>query len=298
MTASQGLPSLIIAGVPKAGTTSVFDWLNAHPQAQGAIIKETCFFADPDSHVFRPDFNSDHGLEAYRAVFPVDEANPKLLFEATPSYIYSSRALELIPELPSAPKCLFILREPSAQIRSTYHFFRNTWSYIPAEMSFADYLIAARDQSHSFGGNELARDALINADYAAWLRRWQTRLGSQRMKVCLFEDLKQEPEVFMQDLAEWCGLNPDFYANFAFESSNESYEVRNRALHGMNMKLRAHLPKGRLYNLARKTYRRFNTKPVEKSNDALDLGRLKQEYAGGYAALEEEFGLDLTPWRA
>ncbi|WP_164658448.1 sulfotransferase domain-containing protein [Tropicibacter sp. Alg240-R139] len=294
---TRALPSLIIAGVPKTGTTSVFDWLNAHPHAQGSSLKETCFFADPDSHAFRPDFNSDLGLDVYRTVFAGNDADANLLFEATPLYIYSTRALEQIPSLPSKPKCLFILREPAAQIRSTYQFFRNTWSYIPVEMSFADYLIAVRTQDHDFGGNELARDALINADYAPWLRRWRTRLGPERMKICLFEDLKRDPGTFMIDLSQWCDLDPKFYADFSFETSNESYEVVNRSLHGLNMAVRDRLPKGWLYDLARKIYRRFNTRPVAKDVDAEELLRLKQEFVASYAPLEDEFGLDLSAWR-
>ncbi|SPJ31159.1 sulfotransferase family protein [Falsiruegeria mediterranea] len=297
MTKSQGLPSLIIAGVPKAGTTSVFDWLSAHPQAQGSTLKETCFFADPGSHVFRSDFNSDQGLDTYRSVFPAVCTDDTLLFEATPSYIYSARALDLIPKLPSDAKCLFLLREPSAQVRSTYQYYRNTWSYIPAEMSFAEYLIAVRNLSHEFGGNELARDALVNVDYATWLRLWRAQLGPERMKVCLFEDLKRDPGAFMSALADWCGLAPDFYADFAFQTSNQSYEVVNRSLHGLNMAVRDRLPKGRLYDLARKAYRRLNTRPVERDADEQELQRLKEEFLPTYSALEDEFGLDLSPWR-
>ncbi|SLN26872.1 Sulfotransferase domain protein [Falsiruegeria litorea R37] len=291
------LPSLIIAGVPKAGTTSIFDWLGAHPQAQGSTLKETCFFADPDSHAFRPDFNSDLGLDTYRSVFPDPATETKVLFEATPLYIYSARALEQIPELPSKPKCLFVLREPAAQIRSIYHYFRNTWTYVPAEMSFADYLSEVRNQSHEFGGNELARNALINADYAPWLLQWRSRLGPERMKVCLFEDLRRNPCAFMTNLSRWCGLDPHYYANFSFDASNESYEVVNRSLHGLNMAVRDHLPKGRLYNLARDFYRRFNTRPVTKEVDAENMQRLRREFAPTYATLEQAFDLNLDAWR-
>lgn len=296
MTQSN-LPSFFIAGVPKAGTTSVFDWLNAHPQTQGSSVKETCFFADRNSHVFRPEFNSDMGLDTYRTAFPRGVQGNTLLFEATPSYIYSARALEMIPDLPTKPKCLFILREPASQIHSIYQFFRNTWSYIPAEMSFADYLAAIRVGSHTFGGNELARDALINADYAPWLRQWLARLGPDRMKVCLFEDLKTDPQTLMVDLAKWIGLDPAFYSAFSFAGSNQSYQVRNRTVHRLNMAMRDYLPKGRAYNVLRDLYRRLNTQPVAKDAASQDILMLKQEFAEAYLALEREFQLDLSPWR-
>ncbi|MCV2886855.1 sulfotransferase family protein [Ruegeria aquimaris] len=291
------MPDLIIAGVPKAGTSSFFDWLDDHPMAQGSTPKETCFFMDPDSHAFRSDFNFSLGLQHYHKAFAPSDRPVRLLFEATPAYIYSQTALAEIPRLENAPKCLFVLREPASQIRSVYHYFSNNWAYIPAEMSFADFLEAAERGTHDFGGNELARHALDFADYLPWLRRWRDRLGDERMKICLFEDLKRDPAAFMSGIATWCGIDPRFYDDYAFEASNESYEVVNRRLHRLNMAIRDRLPKGPTYELVRGIYRRFNTRPAKKGQTDDVFLRLREKFEATYDPLESEFGLDLSAWR-
>lgn len=294
---NERLPGLIIAGVPKAGTSSIFDWLDDHPKTQGSVPKETCFFMDPDSHAFRPDFNFGLGLTHYPKAFAKTDDPGCLLFEATPAYIYSRTALAEIPRLESAPKCLFVLREPASQIRSVYHYFSNNWAYIPSEMSFADFLEASECGSHDFGGNELARHALDCADYLPWLQRWRDRLGCDRIKVCLFEDLKRDPLAFMSGIAAWCGIDPRFYDDYAFEASNESYNVVNRRLHSLNMAIRDRLPKGRAYEFARGVYRRFNTRPAVKDKTDDAFLRLREKFEVTYDPLEREFGLDLSAWR-
>jgi hypothetical protein len=290
------LPNFFIAGVPKAGTSSAHAWLDAHPQALGSTIKETCFFADPGSHVFRTDFNIELGLERYADAFPAPAPDVRVLFESTPSYLYSRTALDRIPDLPGSPKCLFILREPAAQIQSLYTYFRNNWTYIPAEMSFAEYLVEVRRGGADFGGNELAQNALGYADYGPWLKKWRDRLGPDRVKVTTFDLLVADPRDFMMDLAVWIDLDPAFYDDFGFASENESYEPRNRGLQKLNVALRDKLPKGRLYDLARGAYRRLNTRAPVKDTAADVLADLKAEFHEKNAQLARDFDLDLSAW--
>lgn len=49
------LPNLVICGVPKAATSSLFGWIAAHPDALGTREKETYFFVDPGTHMYRAD---------------------------------------------------------------------------------------------------------------------------------------------------------------------------------------------------------------------------------------------------
>jgi hypothetical protein len=298
MTDTDGkLPSLFIAGAPKSGTSSIFRWLDAHPQTHGSTPKETCFFADRESHVFQPKFNSSLGLKLYRSAFASPPEQTRMLFEGTASYIYSRTALALIPEMPNRPKCLFILREPAAQIYSTYTYFRNNWAAIPHDLSFASYLNALRENTHSFGGNELVRDALDNAKYAPWLMRWRERLGADRMKVCTLEELKAGPKAFMVDLALWCGIDPAFYDDHSFVAENESYAPVNRSLQRLNIAIRDRLPKGRFYDATRSLYRGLNTRaPVQDTNRQL-LTELRKSFAEANQQLEDEFGLDLSTWQ-
>jgi len=219
------IPNFFIAGAPKAGTSSIHKWIADHPDAFGSREKETYFFVDPDTHMFRPSAHIAAGLEAWRDQFSLPAAaNPKVILESTPSHIYYETALKFIPDLETKPKCLFVVREPAAQIYSLYSYFRNNWSWVPSDMSFPEFIEAARAKSHNFGGNELAVRALENARYVDFLKLWRARLGDDRMMVLSYDDLMADQKALTQKVAEWVGLDPSFYTQYGFPRENETYE--------------------------------------------------------------------------
>lgn len=294
------LPNFIIGGAPKAGTSSLHAWLGEHPDALGSNPKETYYFVDPGSHMYDALRHIEQGLDGYREFFQLRPGiqSPKAVFEATPMYLYSHTALTRLPALPTAPRFLFVLREPAAQIQSLYQYFRENWRWIPGEMSFSDFLAAVRDGTHDFRGNELARNALSFADYRPFLEQWRKRLGSDRMRVCLFEDMVRQPQEFMQLLCEWIGLDPQFYRDYPFLRENETYSARSHRLQTLNVAIRSKLPQGMLYRLGRRIYRLLNTTapppPTQESREL--MSRLREEFAEANARLASSFDLDLSPW--
>ena len=289
------LPILFLVGFPKTGTSSLFSWLSDHPQVLGSIQKESRFFVDPGSHVFDKAFNAAKGPDGFAAAFPRPAPETKLLLEGTPTHAYSQTALTHIPAMPQA-KCLFLLRDPAEQIRSLYDYFRNTWDYIPAGMSFGNYIDTAAQSGQDFGGNELAANPLLGADYLHWLGPWHEALGSARMKVFTFERLRDDPVQLLEEIATWCGLEADFYARYAFPRENESYVPRNRMLQRLNIALRGHLPKGRLYDGARAIYRRLNTQAPDRMEESETMARLQAHFADRNALIAQTYGLDLSSW--
>ncbi|WP_417208491.1 sulfotransferase family protein [Antarctobacter sp.] len=291
----SGTPVLFLAGVPKAGTSSLFNWLAHHPQIQGSTDKETCFFADPESHVYRPEFNAETGIERFHHAFPAPTGETRLRVEGTPTHIYSRTALTHIPALPDA-KCLFVVRDPATQIRSIYDYYRNTWDYIPEAMGFSEFVDTVRRGGHDFGGNELASRALDYADYNRWLDPWRAKLGQGRMMVCSFDRLRDDPMGLVHEIAEWCDLSPEFFRSHTFPVENESYVPKNRVLQRLNIALRGHLPKGRLYDWARRFYRRANTRAPDRADDSGVQADLRRHFATANARLATEYALDLSAW--
>lgn len=294
MTDLDWLPNFFIAGAPKAGTSSLHAWIADHPDAFGSREKETYFFADPGTHMFRPAAHAGLGLAAWRDQFPIPPGTrPKVIVESTPSYLYSQTALAEIPVLPSRPKCLFILREPSAQVYSLFTYFRDNWSWVPGGMSFAEFLAAVRAGSHDFGGNELAQNALAYGRYVNFLIPWRAALGEDRIMVASFDELVADQAGFTRRVAGWLGLDPSFYDDYAFPRENETYAPRNRALHRLNVALRGRVPRGAFYRGLRRLYRSANTTRPEgpSPEDEAQIAELARELAPANAALAAEFGV-------
>lgn len=113
------LPSFIIVGAQKCGTTSLNGYLKSHPDICMARGKETWFF---DKHY-------EKGISYYRLHFPLKISsflNPRLVVgEASPSYIYNPRVPERIyTHFPNC-KIIILLRDPIERAYSHYkHMLR------------------------------------------------------------------------------------------------------------------------------------------------------------------------------
>lgn len=294
------LPNWIIAGAPKAATSALFRWIVDHPEACGSTEKETYYFVDPGTHMFRSDRNfRDHGLAGYAQLFDAGAATAKVVLEATPAYFYSETALSELPNLPTRPSFIFVLREPLAQLHSLFSYFQQNWNWIPRNMSFADFIAAAEQGRSDFKGNELAANALAYAWYPEHLRRWRKAVGTDRMLVLLYEELVADNRAVMRRVARELGIDPAFYDSYAFPRENSTYFARSGALQDLNIWIRSRLPQGRLYNAFRSLYHALNTRPAKPQTKDVELERLLADrYAPTLPILEQEFGLDMSRWRA
>ena len=115
--ATANNPNIILAGAPKCGTTSVFDYLNGHPEICASSVKETYYLMDED-YSLAGEYNiHEHGLKGYEHYFShCRSAAGKLRLEATPDYLYQMTPLKEIPKWPETPKLFFGLRKPEDRV--------------------------------------------------------------------------------------------------------------------------------------------------------------------------------------
>ena len=293
------LPTVIIAGAPKSGTSSLFRWLADHPDVLGSTVKETYYFVDPDTHMFdRTRHFLSGGIDGYKKFFPQGESVPRLVVEATPSYLYSELAIRELPNIPSRPHFIFLLREPADQIHSTFRYFQSNWNWIAPGLSFQEFLVASESGTNRFRGNELAQYALRNAAYVDFLLRWRDACGKDRVHVFLFEEAFSDKRRFMRHLAGQFGIDPDFYDDYDFSPENQTYAVRSKALQKINIAVRSWIPQGAFYKAARSLYRRMNTRiPAAGGRGDLEVEiTLADKYRRVNERLMMEFNLDPQAW--
>jgi len=96
--------SFLIAGVQKAGTTALFDYLGEEPGLSLSREKEVHFFDDEAQDWAAPD------LTAYHARFAPFDGRPR--GEATPIYLYWPGSLARICAYNPAMKLIVVLRDP------------------------------------------------------------------------------------------------------------------------------------------------------------------------------------------
>ncbi|HSQ38521.1 MAG TPA: sulfotransferase, partial [Anaerolineales bacterium] len=130
-----------MAGTEKSGTTSVYQYLGAHPDVAPSGRKETDYFRSP----------SPHSQSAYEALFP--GAEPGMLrMEASPGYLAESHlAAPAIASLIPDAKLLFILRDPIDRLLSSFEFHKSRF-FIPEDLSFDAYIdLCARFERGEIG---------------------------------------------------------------------------------------------------------------------------------------------------
>ncbi len=193
----------VIAGVNKAGTTSLFASFSTHPGVASSAIKETGYFlADRYGRPREP-------LSVYDGYF-ADAAPGTVRLEATPSYFYGGADVaRAIGDVLADPRVLVILREPVSRAISFFHY-QKARLRLPAELGFSDYLAHAdrlTDADFADPDNERFM-AYRGGLYADFMVPWIFELGAERVRFLFFEDLVSDPMPVLQGIASWLEIDP------------------------------------------------------------------------------------------
>ena len=293
------LPNVIIAGAPKSGTTSVFNWLADHPEVCASSVKETYYLMDREYPLFNPKHNYlNNGLEGYNFFF---KNNNKVILEATPDYLYQQTAPEVISKLNPTPNIIFILRKPSERVYSTYKFFRGHKAIIDNNITFSEFIYRIKNEPKSFSHNlgKLLQEVIKQSQYIVYLNYWLSKINPDNIHIFLFEELQQDSKAFMTHLSNRIHINPSFYDNYSFPIYNISYSVKSTSFHRLKNKLTRYLPNGSYRKYTSWLYKRLNvnnngfTKPLEDLKTIKDLDNIFYFYN---KRLEEKFNIDLSIW--
>lgn len=111
-------PNLFIVGAPRSGTTSMYHYLNQHPDIYMSKVKEPHFFATDLSAPTKIHQNY-RKKENYLALFN-GHKNEKYLGEASVYYLYSKDAVKNIYKFNPKSKIIIMLRSPVDAIASLY----------------------------------------------------------------------------------------------------------------------------------------------------------------------------------
>lgn len=215
----------VIAGVNKAGTTSLFVSLSTHPDVAPSAIKETRYFLPARyGQPLEP-------LSVYRDYFR-DAGDRPVHLEATPSYFYGGHpvATRIAQDLVD-PHVVLVLREPVARAISFFTYQKVRLRF-PADLSITEYLDRAdqlTDADFDHPENERYM-AFRGGCYADFLPDWLDRFGTRRLHVVWFEELVADQMRVLTSLAAWLGLDPARFPAEALSSENRTTGYRNAQL--------------------------------------------------------------------
>jgi len=260
MSTSDLFPNLIIGGAPKCGTSSLYFWLAAHPDVFGSPKKETFFYADKVNR-FNKDANVHEHSEADYLKFFKAGAGAKVRFEATAHYLYEEQARKAFGS--RGTKLVFLLREPSKQMYS--HYKMEKYRTKTVDMPLEEYVRLPKVEKY--------------VDYAAHLQKWVNCMPAGHVRVWTFEDLVRRKEAVMKEIADYAGIDPEFYTGFDFEHRNESVAIKSGALHQLGLRIQPLIPHG-LQKWLLPLYMKLNSggRAPDDAQDQEVLARFKAEH--------------------
>lgn len=269
-------PNLILAGVQKCGTTSVFYHLSRHPQVHPGGRKAVMAL-----HGTRLGENEPGPADfaAYEANYAGHQGQAVILdghggyLDNGPEWVAAYR------EWLGPARIVIMLREPASRMVSEYAFRRSrfTLEHYP---DFARYLEDSR--KYRCGVDNRLLRGRIRGEYDRWLPTWFEAF--EDVRVVFFDDLRADTRKVLVDLCDWAGLDGAmFEGEGPLPGQNTSTGFRAAWLHrlavrvndGFEVFFRRH---PRVKAAVKDTYLWLNGAPKEGARDEALLAELRAEY--------------------
>lgn len=189
------LPTFVIAGAQKSGTTTLHDLLSQLPDAWMTEPKEVHFF---DKHL-------DRGLDWYAQQFH-PEGSHRAWGESTPYYLYSDSARRTMAErLPDA-RFVLLLREPVSRAYSQYWFARSKG--VETLTTFGEAVAAEPGRLAKSRNPRPAKFSYLDRGrYLRQLQDLEALVGRERLQVHLMDDLAMNPHGVLRSTCLFVGLD-------------------------------------------------------------------------------------------
>lgn len=224
------LPSFLIIGAQRAGTTTLFTHLRYHPQVVATRSADTVVTWSKELHFF--DENFWRGVDWYRAFFPLEarfRASRRLFGrelvtgESTPYYLFHPAVPERVAATLPDVRLIALLRNPVDRAYSHHQLMvrtgREDYSFaeaIEAEPSRLAQvkrellegrpsLTARKDRGHH---HHRHRAYLGRGLYADQLERWLRYFPREQLLVIRSEDLFARPQETFEEVFTFLGIEP------------------------------------------------------------------------------------------
>jgi hypothetical protein len=202
----RGLPSALVIGAQRSGTTSIFNYLVQHPDVLPPLGKEIHYF----------DFHYSRGIRYYRGRFPYSHRlrQGAMTLDATPYYLVHPlvphRAAQLLPEV----KLIALLRNPIERAYSHYQHEvrggREPLSFVEAIDREAERLAGEeerlRNEPGYYSWNHHRYSYTHRGLYVEQLRRWLQHFPRSQLLVLQSEFLYGQPAEAMARVHRFLGL--------------------------------------------------------------------------------------------
>lgn len=204
------LPTFLIIGFGKCGTTELYDRLLQHPNIHPSLRKEVNFFM----------YRYDKGIDWYRAHFAVppndEDQTPFAVGEASPGYVLNPFAPQRMTESVPDVKLIVLLRDPVARAYSHYHHRRRLGgepldTFEAALAAEGDRMRGERERVYSdpeyIGNFAWYIDSYVTQGiYADYLPQWLDTFPREQLLIVQSESFYRNSTTTLQEIIRFLEL--------------------------------------------------------------------------------------------
>lgn len=221
-------PDFFIVGAQRAGTTSLYTYLNGHPDIFMPEIKEPHFFARVEqgreillrSLLSKVVTSEREYLELFK------KAEPGLVLgEASPFYLYDPDAPQRIKEKAPDARIIALLRDPIERAHSSYLVAR-----LEGHESYPFDEAVRKDHARPRKGLGVSHLYVELGLYYEQVSRYLETFGPERVRVYLYDDIASNARHVVQDVCEFLGVPFSDGGFFDPTQKHGGYKVPRNAL--------------------------------------------------------------------
>ncbi len=254
------LPNFILAGAGESGTTSLYRYLQQHPQVYLSPVKEPNFFAaadivsvpgfqplaegqlasllgDPERRDVLLNQISITRWEDYLSLFQ-EVRDQVAIGEASVMYLWFPSAAPAIQRTLPAAKLVFLLRDPAERLHTLYRRTLRTGHPTP----FRDWILPAM-QAKPACRQEMQRHP-IPLDcglYATQLQPFLELFPREQIRIYLYEDYRADARAILRDIFGFLDVNADHPIDLS-RRYNETMAPRFPVLHRLRQRMLGQTP--------------------------------------------------------
>lgn len=298
------LPNFLIIGAPKAGTSSLYEYLKQHPQIYMSPEKEPHFFGLEKGKI---DFRGPGDLHRYcNAATRIEDylqlfegvTNETAIGEASTSYLSNFKAPERIKQLIPQVKMIVILRNPVDSAYASYlHLMRD------GDEKITDFATALQKEEERIAQNwEGIWHYKQRGFYYGQLKRYFDFFSQKQIKIYRYEDYTQELSKVLRDIFQFLDVDDSFIVDTSLQY-NVSAMPKNILLNYLLIK--PNFFKSTVNSFLPKTFRKTiadflknqNFNQYQKPHLSLELrAKLTKEYKQDILQLQDLIKQDLSLW--
>lgn len=213
VTAGKNFPNFFIVGAPRAGTTSLYEYLNEIPSVYMSPVKEPQYFS--------PNYCETDGLKTikekseYLKLFS-NVKDEKAVGEASTCYLWDPETPKRIHETVPEARIIILIRDPIKRAFSHYllHYRSNfeTQSFHNAIQKILKHFDPRRSNRYLHAGL-----------YAKQVKRYMDTFGGSQVKVIVFEEFVKKPQETLQEVVDFLGIK--FQVNTLHDKIHNKFKL-------------------------------------------------------------------------